>query len=168
MKLIIASALILGSVLPATAGDLPKEGTFSGIYNTLGQYKAYPVGNDRVLFSLGDQGELVSDGFLDHSTWQCWGKGDHTKGTGHDQGTCVATDPSGDKVVDEWISEDYTIGQKKPFKINSKFSGGSGKYTGITGDFTGSVDGGFSVPEGSYIVRTEMKGSYKLTPTNQQ
>jgi hypothetical protein len=37
---------------------------------------------------------------------------DRTKGAGQDHGSCVATDPWGDQLVDDWKSEVYTFGSR--------------------------------------------------------
>ena len=43
----LSTAMTFGTEV--MAGDLPKEGTFSGTGSAAGTYKAYPVGKDRTL-----------------------------------------------------------------------------------------------------------------------
>jgi len=144
------------------AADLPKEGTYKATYTSAGPFILIPVGKERAFVVWSDEiGQTVSDGFLDHLTWRCWGMGDHTNGLGHEHGTCVATDPSGDQVVDDWNNEDYTFGQKI-IKSTDRFTSGTGKYAGITGGGTSTADMGFRAPEGTFVMRGEMQGTYKL------
>jgi hypothetical protein len=112
----LLSAFTLGTVLSfgtaANAGDLPQQGTYNATYTSSGMVKAIPVGKERVLLIISDEhGETQADGFLDHMVWLCWGLGDFTNGLGKDHGSCVATDPSGDQIVDDWSTEEYKLGQ---------------------------------------------------------
>src|ERR1700733_12577862 len=156
----LSTCMAFGAV--AVAGDLPKEGTYKATYSSSSPIKLIQVGKERVFLVFSDEiGQTVSDGFLDHATWRCWGMGDHTNGLGQDHGSCVATDPSGDQVVDDWKTEDYTLGQKM-VKLTDKFTTGTGKYAGITGGGTATVDTGFRPPEGTFVICAEMQGIYKL------
>jgi hypothetical protein len=81
-------ALALGT--PSYSSAQIKEGTYKGTYTCFGKAKAMPVGKDRILVILSDEnGQTLSDGFLDHAVWQCWGIGDYTKGIGHEHGQCM-------------------------------------------------------------------------------
>jgi hypothetical protein len=166
MRLPIVTSIVLSlgvtGAITAMAADLPKEGTYKATYTSASPIELIPVGKERVFIVWTNEiGQTVSDGFLDHVTWRCWGMGDHTKGVGQDHGSCVATDPSGDQLVDDWKSEDYTFGQKM-LKITDKFTTGTGKYAGITGGGTSTIDTGFHAPPGTFAIHGEMQGTYKL------
>jgi hypothetical protein len=106
----------------------------------------------------------LSDRFLDHAVWQCWGTGDFTKGVGHEHDQCIATDPAGDQVIDDWVTEDHELGSKS-VKVIDNFTGGTGKYAGVSGGGTAVLDQGFRAPEGSYATHglTERKLHAPLT-----
>jgi hypothetical protein len=158
--LTLGTAMAFGAA--AVAADPPKEGTYKVVYTAAGMIKPVVVGKDRVLLVESDEhGLTVGEGILDRMTWQCWGMGDYTKGYGHDHGYCVGTDLAGDQLVDDWILADHPLDQTT-FKITDKFTGGTGKYVGISGGGMSTVDSGFHSPAGSYTVRIEMQGTYKL------
>ena len=79
----ILSTFALGMTLAfgaaALAADLPKEGAFSGTFSGAGTYKAYPVGKERLLLVFDDNDLQLTNGFLDYTTWHCWGLGDYTR-----------------------------------------------------------------------------------------
>jgi hypothetical protein len=162
----LSSALTLSACVAfgtaAIGADLPKAGTYKATWASSSPIEVIPAGKERIFIVWTNEiGQTVSDGFLDHVTWRCWGMGDHTKGVGQDHGSCVATDPSGDQLVDDWKSEDYTFGQKI-IKLTDRFTSGTGKYAGITGGGTSTIDTGFHAPEGTFVIRGEMQGSYTL------
>jgi hypothetical protein len=156
-----ALALSFGTI--ASAADLPKEGTYKGVYTSSGQVRAIPVGKDRLLLTFFEEhGQSVSDGFLDHVTWLCWGGGNFIKGTGKIKGTCLGTDQSGDQIVDDFTSEEYSL-ESKSFKLTDNYTSGTGKYEGISGSGPGIVDTTFKPPaDNMFAVRVEMQGTYKL------
>jgi hypothetical protein len=157
--LTLAMAVVGGT---AVAADLPKDGTYKAVYTSSGMIKPVAVGKDRLLLVESDEhGLTVGEGILDRMTWQCWGMGDYTKGYGHDHGYCTGTDVAGDQLVDEWVLADHALDQTT-FKITDKFTGGTGKFVGISGGGVSTVDSGFHSPEGFYTVRIEMQGTYKL------
>jgi hypothetical protein len=159
---VVALGLALALGVSSHSAAQNKEGTYKGTYTSFGKFKAMPVGKDRLLTILSDEdGQTISDGFLDHAAWQCWGMGDFTKGMGHEHGQCIATDPAGDQVVDDWVTEDHELGAKS-VKVIDKFTGGTGKYAGISGGGTAVLDQGFRAPEGSYATHGPTEGNYKL------
>jgi hypothetical protein len=151
----------------AMAADLPKEGTYSGTYSAFGTAKVTSIGKERVLLTISDEnGMSLSNGFLDHMIWHCWGSGDYTNGMGQDSGYCVGTDLSGDQIVDNWSDAKHQLGGG--VKVTDQLTSGTGKYTGITGGGTAEVDGReFRTPEGTYAVHGPMQGSYKLSALTQ-
>ena len=105
----------------------------------------------------------MTDGFLDHMTWHCWGSGDYVKGMGVDQRHCTATDLSGDKLVAKFVSEKHTADQKN-FTVTVTCDGGTGKYTGASCTETDTMRGNEfpAAPEGSYVQYVTFQGTYKL------
>jgi hypothetical protein len=93
----LGAALLFG--IAASAGDLPKEGTYSGTYSSFGTVKATTIGKERVLLAFDENGLSVGQGLIDHVTWHCWGLGDTTNGMAEWHGYCVMTDPAGDQIA---------------------------------------------------------------------
>jgi hypothetical protein len=162
---VVALALAFVLCTPSHPSAQTKDGTYKGAYAAFGKIKAVPVGKDRILVIMSDEnGQTVSDGFLDHAVWQCWGIGDYTKGVGHEHGQCIATDPAGDQVVDNWVTEDHELGSKS-LKGTDQYTGGTGKYTDVSGGGQFVLDAGFRSPEGSYALRGAWEGRYQLGMT---
>jgi hypothetical protein len=162
------SACTLGAAmfsgLVAMAADLPKEGTYSGTYSSYGTYKNTPVGKERVLGAWEEHGLQLSKGAFDHTTWHCWGMIDIVKGLEQDPGNCVVTDPEGDQVIQTIVTEKRPTEQPS-YRISAKWSGGTGKYAGISGDEQDICHAGeFKAAEGTYLNYCTVEGSYKLQP----
>jgi hypothetical protein len=156
----VSTAMVLGAAAPAA--DLPKEGTYKGAYSGYGTYKVMPVGKERVLVLWEEHGLELAEGLGDHGAVHCWGTSDYIKGVGQDQGSCVTTDPEGDQFVTANLSEKHAI-DAKSFGVNIKYSGGSGKYAGISGDERDICHSGeFKTPEGTYVQYCTYEGSYKI------
>jgi hypothetical protein len=71
-------AVILGSSLfgvsVANAAELPKEGTYGGIYIAYATEKPLAaLDKERTLISFEENGLSVGKGFTDHMTWHCFG-----------------------------------------------------------------------------------------------
>ena len=70
-----------------------------------GTYKAYPIGKERAAGSWEAGGLTVGTGFLDHTTWHCFGLSNIASGSEPWHGYCVVTDPSGDQILTNVASE---------------------------------------------------------------
>jgi hypothetical protein len=135
MRLSPAVSMLLGLCVTANAAmaaDLPKEGTSTGTFSAFATFKATVIGKDRILTSFDGNGPSLTNGFADHMTWHCWGAGDYTNGTGRDEGYCVGTDISGDQLIDIFTDDKHAL-DAKSYTGSDKWSGGSGKYTNISG-----------------------------------
>jgi hypothetical protein len=154
--------MFLGSA--AMAADLPKEGTLGWTYSSAGTAKATPVGKERVLSAWDENGLSVGNGLFDHVTWHCWGIEDIAKGMSQFQGYCVGTDPAGDQIVGEVASDGKFPADTKSVKVVGKLTTGTGKYVGISGDFTfvGHGPEFKTAGEGTYAQYGTGQGSYKL------
>jgi hypothetical protein len=51
------------------------------------------------------------------------------------RGYCVGTDPTGDQIASEDVS-DGKIDLSKPYTVTSTFTAGTGKYAGISAKWT--------------------------------
>jgi hypothetical protein len=72
-----------------------------------------------------------------------------TDRAGHEHGQCIATDPAGDQVVDDRVTEDHELSAKS-VKVIGEDTSGTGKYAGVSGGGTAILAQGFRVPEGSF------------------
>lgn len=146
----------------AMAADLPKEGTFKATYSGAGTYKVTALGKERWFASFDANGLSVGDGLLDHMTWHCWGADDGTNSIFQFHGYCVLTDPAGDQIATDIVSDgkiDYT----KIWGETHTIAAGTGKYAGISGNWTLTAHASeFKAPEGSFVQYGPIKGSYKL------
>jgi hypothetical protein len=167
-KALLVPSLLAGLTMffgiAAVAGELAKEGTYSGTYAAFGTFKpATPEGKDRVLLVWDENGLQVTNGMFDHTTWHCWGTGDFTKGVGNDQGYCVATDPAGDQIFQSVVSEKRPLDQKS-FGVSVATTGGTGRYAGISGEEHDVCHSGEfkAATEGTYVQYCNIQGNYKL------
>ena len=157
----LTAAVAFGAA--AMAADLPKEGTFSGKPAGYGTFRAVAIGKERLLIVIDDNSLMLTNGFADHTAWNCFGLGDYTRGVGQDHGYCVGNDPDGDKLVMNWVDEKHTLGQKA-FSGSFTWTTGTGKFAGISGGGSYVEHGNeFLAPgEGSYMTYWPVQGNYEL------
>jgi hypothetical protein len=158
----LSTAMAFG--VAALAADLPKEGTFSETYSSVGTSKATQIGKDRVLIVLDETGLSVGKGILDHIRWHCFGIQDATNGIVQGQFYCVGTDPSGDQMVVDGATEKRAV-DGKAFRGNATFTTGTGKYAGISGSLKFECQPGEfqATHDGTHVNYCPVhEGSYKL------
>ena len=167
------SAFTVGAALSfeiaANAGDLPKEGQVNFTYSAFGTLKATPIGKERLLATFDENGAGVGNGFGDRMTWHCFGLVDIASGMAEHRGYCVGTDPAGDQVASEVVSNGKYPADAKSFSGTLTLTAGTGKYTGISGNWTyvGHGPEFRTASEGTYFSYTTNQGSYKLQPLSQ-
>jgi len=159
----LLAALIL-EITSSSALAQMKEGIFSGTYSGFGTAKATPIGKDRLLVAFDETGFTLTNGFLDHVTWHCWGTADYSNGMGQTQGGyCVGTDLAGDQLARTFSDEKHAPDQKS-WNGSLNLTAGTGKYTGISGSGTYVTHGNteFRLPQGSYVDNNTIQGNYKI------
>ncbi len=146
-------AISLG--LAAQAGDLPKSGTYSGHFGWVFDGKVQEMGANRKVYAGMVSGVMFNNtgsGFLHKARTDCAILNDVEDGRANAKGTCVVTDAEGDKVFVEW----NCAGPMPACPGTERFVGGTGKYTGISGDqkfqgnFIGATGAGWSDWSGAY------------------
>jgi hypothetical protein len=166
-KIILASVLSL--VLLVTFGlaakaEMAKEGTYSGTEYICGTYKVFPMGEERFYLSYEFMGVVVSDtgkGFMHNMSIQASGSLHAVKGmVEQERGITVYTDPDGDKVFLTWKGTEGKLGEYT--KGIGTFVGGTGKYTGVTGDQKYTYTELHPAAEGTFQGIVKIKGNYKL------
>jgi hypothetical protein len=167
MKLMNTCA-VLGTLLcsyPALASDLPKEGSYSGIFSAYDSTKPLFMGKDRSLILFEANGISFGKGIIDHLTWHCFGIIDVVSGVGQNKGYCIGTDPGSDHIIFEFLTDKFPFPSDKPLNVTVKITSGTGKYTGITGGHTYTYEGNTSKTEtdGTFFDHGPIEGgNYKL------
>ncbi len=159
----LAAALVLGMAPPGASAEL-KEGTFSCTYSSFGTAKATAIGKERLLVVFDENGLKLTNGFLDHTTWHCWGLADFTNGMGQAHGYCVGTDPAGDQLVLNFGPDEKHAPDQKSWSGSLTYTTGTGKYAGISGGETYVIHANEFRPavEGTFLNYATCQGSYKL------
>jgi hypothetical protein len=157
-----ALLIVLMIVPPAIA----QEGAYHGTYFSYGTFKTALNGKERGLSTFDENGISVSDGFLDHLTWHCWGLTDRANGMFQNHGNCVATDPAGDQLVADFGPDEKHAPGQKSWSGPVTFTTGTGKFAGVSGGGTYVIHGLDFRPgaEGTYFGYNTLEGHYKLAP----
>jgi hypothetical protein len=153
---VFALAVAAGCLcLSAFAADLSKSGKYSGHYGWAFTGQVQKLGEDRVVYAGTLPGVMFNNegkGFMHKARVDCTLFNDVNKGRANANGTCVVTDADGDKVFVEW----RCAGVMPACPGTERFVGGTGKYTGISGDqkfqgnFIGDTGAGWSDWSGEY------------------
>jgi hypothetical protein len=158
----LGAAIFFGAT--ALAADLPKEGTFNGTFYGVATIKATPIGKERVLVALENNGMTIGTGLIDHMGWHCLGTVDTTRGMAEWNAYCVGADLSGDQVALDLASDGRYSVEAKSAKFSGKWTTGTGKYTGISGAYSGEcLQNAFRpLVEGTGLDSCTVHGDYKL------
>ena len=150
-----AAVSMISLSLSAQAADLPKSGTYSGHFGWTFSGQVQELGPNRKVSAGMVSGVMFNDagkGFMHKARTDCALMIDVDKGHANATGTCVVTDADGDKIFVDW----KCAGPMPTCPGTERFVGGTGKYTGISGDqkfqgnFIGTTGGGWSDWRGSY------------------
>lgn len=154
----IARAMALIATLAATsavAADLPKSGTYSAHYGWTFSGQVQELGPNRMAYVGMLPGVIFNNagkGFLHQARVDCSILNDVNQGRGTASGGCVIIDAEGDKAFAEFKCSGMLPNCPGDFR----WTGGTGKYTGITGNnkfqgnFIGTTGGGWSDWSGEY------------------
>lgn len=93
---------------------------------------------------------------------------DFINGMGLSRGYCVGTDPAGDQLVAD-VANEKGPPVRTIWNGSAKLTSGTGKFAGISGGWTHSINLGDFRPaaEGSYAGYGTLEGSYKFPPLTQ-
>ena len=146
---------VFAAVSLASAADLPKTGKYSGHFGWVFKGDVQEMGTGRSVSAGMVNGVMFNDagkGFMHKARVDCALMNDVKQGHANASGTCVVTDADGDKIFVEW----KCTGPMPACPGDEKFVGGTGKYSGITGDqkfqgnFIGATGAGWSDWNGEY------------------
>jgi hypothetical protein len=162
---LLAFAIVTGIGAAAAQSPLPKEGVvaFSAVLHSTGLHQV-SMGNDLSQSSYEVTGGTVAEkeGSLpDRMSMRCVGGGRIVKGKSEGEtGMCEYIDVSDDKIFSTFsVSNGETPGT---VASHHTVAGGTGKYTGITGNWVGTRRSLRSPVEGQVVAVIVYKGSYKL------
>jgi hypothetical protein len=150
-------AAALGLLLGANAeAQLAKQGTYTSHFGWYAIGKTYELEKGHTLFQGEYSGTNFNDagtGFLHNTSVVCPGIAALVEGgRGEGHGSCIITDQDGDKAFLVWKCKNPGTGCQGDFQ----WKGGTGKYTGITGNNTftgfsiGATSSGYSVWKGEW------------------
>src|SRR5437867_2016424 len=133
--------------------QLAKQGTYSGKFGWYAVGKGFEIEKGHEFWVGEFSGTFFNDageGFMHETSWVCPGVNDVINGVSQvSHGYCVITDKDGDKAFLVWKAG-------KGFEGDFQWTGGTGKYTGITGNnaFTalliGPTPSGYSLWKGEW------------------
>ncbi len=142
--------------------QIAKEGVLSETWTYSGSFKALPMGQERVQITYDSMGVSIGDtseDLLHNASFRCVGTIHAVKGEYNNNGSCVATRPDGDQVFLTYKSVG-NLGVSS--KGASTIVGGTGKLTGIQGNFEYTEFFLRPAAEGTYQTCLKGKGQYKL------
>lgn len=118
--------------------QLAKQGTYAGKFGWYAIGKTLEIKNDHLLFVGEFNGTAFNDtgsGFLHGTSFVCPGMNDILQWVSlASHGYCVVTDKDGDKAFLAWKGHKMT--ESKRVTGDYHWTGGTGKYAGITGNNT--------------------------------
>ena len=138
--------------------QLPKQGTYSGLFGWNVSSTTHELEEGHVVTQDVYSGTFFNgegNGFLHETSWVCPGVTDTRQGKGTAQGHGIVTDYDNDKAYFAWKG---TIDPEDGFNGDYRWTGGTGKYAGITGDNTFRATTIGETVQG----RGLMKGDWKL------
>ena len=147
----------LGFGAQGYSGELPKNGTYSSHYGWTFTGQVQQLGPDRTVYAGTLPGVMFNDegkGFMHKARVDCTLYNDVNQGRANATGTCVVMDADGDKIFVDW----ECVGIMPACPGTERFVGGTGKYTGISGEqvfqgnFIGDTGAGWSDWEGEYKI----------------
>ena len=152
----VASLFAFTAVSFAAAADLPKSGTYAAHFGWVFKGDVQDLGAGRSVSAGMVSGVIFNDagkGFMHKARVDCALMNDVKQGRANANGTCVVTDADGDRIFVEW----KCTGTMPSCPGDERFVGGTGKYTGITGEekFQGNfigTTGGWSDWNGQYKI----------------
>ena len=161
----VSLAALLAS--PALAEELPREAKFSITYVGVNPAPSKPVpyGKDReaivgvsVMTAINDAG----GGLLHNMAGRCiiLTLIDRAAKTQQTQGYCAYADRAGDQVFEE-VSMPAPTGLGTPAKFVGRWTGGTGKFAGISGEFEITNSGNIGA-DGVFQAVGRKTGTYRI------
>jgi hypothetical protein len=165
---VIAAGTVLGTSAAMAAVDLPPEGSFKlTFFMTDEPAKAaeVPVAGDKSGWVFAETATYLNDagaGFMHEATGRCVGMGSGNKAGAHNSGYCVYVDPDGDQIFSTF---DISRGEGQGPHGTKEYTGGTGKYAGLTGHAEYTLSSLKTLDKDApEVFEGHAQGSYKLRP----
>lgn len=151
----VSAAVLAASTFAVFAQDLPRSGRYTALYAWTFSGQIQELGANRIAYVGMLPGVILNDagkGFIHKARVDCTIVNDVNQGRAAANGTCVITDAEGDKGFITW----KCAGQMPACPGDFLWTGGTGKYTGISGagkfqgNFIGMTGAGWSDWNGEY------------------
>lgn len=163
----VALAVLLLPASAALAEDMPREGRFSVTYTGVNTSPSKPVpyGRDReavVGVSLMTAVNDAGSGLLHNMAGRCHVVTliDRGAKTQEMRAYCSYIDRAGEQIFEE-VSTPAPTGLGQPARLTGKWTGGTGKFAGLTGEFDVTNSGNIGT-DGIYQAAGKKTGSYRL------
>ena len=130
MKKVIGTAVMVVFLLGTFA--VAEEGMYTGKSGFKADGTVYQVGENHVVWMgefPGASFTSTGQGFLHNVSWLCFGFNDIKNGQQDAHGRCIITETDDDKMYAVWSAK----GPAPRFDGHATFTGGTGKYVGLTG-----------------------------------
>jgi hypothetical protein len=158
----VLGALLVAALAGNADAQVAKTGKPRGLatFHGMGRAQEYPP--DIVVWTGTFPGESVTDsgqGLLHFGAWECTGEVVYRGGkTAYGGGFCAVTDKDGDKINLRWQVDEPDANPGK-FKTKGTYLSGSGKYTGIQGEYNFVCEG---IGTTGHFVCPIVGGEYRL------
>ncbi|MGU3667920.1 hypothetical protein ACLBX9_27355 [Methylobacterium sp. A49B] len=137
--LLVSVLMLCTSLSSAQAEDLPRSGDYKVIYTgvNMAPIKPMPIGENRSIAMSNVTMTAVNtegSGFLNNLAGRCVGMAtlDNEAKTVESHGRCVYADAGGDQIFEKY---DYPVqAQGAGLRGTAEWTGGTGKFAGISGD----------------------------------
>lgn len=139
VRVLSAISLACVGASAAYAEDMPRSGEYTVVYTgvNMAPVKAMPISANRSVIMSNATMTAVNtsgSGFLNNMAGRCVGMAtlDNEAKTVESHGRCVYADAGGDQIFEKY---DYPVqAQGINLKGTAEWTGGTGKFTGISGD----------------------------------
>ena len=163
---VFTASFVLSSAV--VAGELPKSGPIEGRFYSHNVQKIDELGtadgmksyiNEAFEFHVGTQ--RGGDPF-DGTSGRCLGYGRYSEDSGavKETGRCTLADTDGNQIFEEYEVELSGPNDNNPTKV--QLLGGTGKYKGIKGTLTATVEMWPALGKGDTMWAGDYKGEYKI------
>jgi hypothetical protein len=163
---VLAASFVLSSA--GVAGELPKSGSIEG------RFYSHNVQKIDELATADGMKSYVNEAFefhvgtppggdpFDGTTGRCLGYGRYSEESGavKETGRCTMVDTDGDQISEEYDVDVAGPDDNNPIKVT--LLGGTGKYKGISGTLTSTVEMWPALGKGDTMWAGDYKGEYKI------
>lgn len=169
-RFLFGVSTLLPGALAASADEMPRKGDYVVVYTGVNASpaKPMPIGQDRTVvpgqFTMTAI-NVEGSGFLHNMAGRCVGMAtlDNGAKTVENHGRCVYADAAGDQIFEKY---DYPVQAQGPsLRGTAVWTGGTGKFAGISGDVQLTTGRLSPMAEGVVQVSGTKTGRYSFEGT---